>query len=212
MTAYDASQWTDFFVAGAGASAALAGLVFGAVSINVDRILDLRGLPEQALATVMCWASCWASAWCWRCWSSRLRAGAWPVATDSGCTPSPSGCWSALEPSRCAGGGEPVRRGRRRALLGGGRDRARDDRRGGQRLSVARGDFALAAWGYPRYSSSAGGLGRAAQLSPMAVADRVLVVGPRAGEVMARDAAATQARLCTIHAGRPTERRRKRED
>jgi modulator of FtsH protease len=53
VTAYDASQWTDLFVASAGASAALAGLVFVAVSINVDRILKLEGVPERARVTVM---------------------------------------------------------------------------------------------------------------------------------------------------------------
>ena len=40
-------------MAGAGASAALAALVFVAVSINVDRILRLQGLPDRALATVL---------------------------------------------------------------------------------------------------------------------------------------------------------------
>ena len=53
MTAYEPSEWSDFFVASAGASAALAGLVFVAVSINVERILQFRGLPERALATVL---------------------------------------------------------------------------------------------------------------------------------------------------------------
>lgn len=53
MTAYDPGQWTEFFVAAAGASAALAGLVFVAVSINIDRILALQGVPERALETVL---------------------------------------------------------------------------------------------------------------------------------------------------------------
>jgi hypothetical protein len=53
MTAYEATEWTEFFTASAGASAALAGLVFVAVSINVERILQFKGLPERALATVL---------------------------------------------------------------------------------------------------------------------------------------------------------------
>lgn len=51
--AYDTSEWTELFVASAGASAALAGLVFAAVSINVERILQFPGLPERALETVL---------------------------------------------------------------------------------------------------------------------------------------------------------------
>ena len=51
-TAYDPAEWSDFFVATVGASAALAGLVFVAVSINIDRILALEGIPSRALATL----------------------------------------------------------------------------------------------------------------------------------------------------------------
>ena len=58
VAAYDPAEWTDLFVAMAGASAALAGLVFVAVSINVERILQYAGLPERALQTL---CSCSAS-------------------------------------------------------------------------------------------------------------------------------------------------------
>lgn len=47
------AEWKDLFVAAAGASAALAGLVFVAISINIDRILKLDGVPELGLVTVM---------------------------------------------------------------------------------------------------------------------------------------------------------------
>lgn len=53
MFAYDPSEWTDLFVAAAGASAALAGLLFVAVSINLDRIIGEAGLPDRALETVL---------------------------------------------------------------------------------------------------------------------------------------------------------------
>ena len=43
-----AADWQGLFLAGAGASAALAGLLFVAISINLDRILKGTGLPGRA--------------------------------------------------------------------------------------------------------------------------------------------------------------------
>jgi hypothetical protein len=48
-TAYAPAEWKDLFVAVAGASAALAGLLFVAVSINVERIIRYEGLPERGI-------------------------------------------------------------------------------------------------------------------------------------------------------------------
>ena len=50
---YDVEAWHDLCVAAAGAAAALAGLVFVAVSINVERILQYSWLPSRALRTVL---------------------------------------------------------------------------------------------------------------------------------------------------------------
>ncbi len=43
-----ASEWTDFFAAEVGASAALTGLVVVAISINLEKILSLLYLPGRA--------------------------------------------------------------------------------------------------------------------------------------------------------------------
>jgi modulator of FtsH protease len=53
VTGYDPASWTDFSVAQAGASAALTGLLFVAMSINLDNILETDGLPSRAAETLV---------------------------------------------------------------------------------------------------------------------------------------------------------------
>jgi len=53
VSAYDPSAWSDLFVATAGATAALSGLVFVAVSINIERILENEGVPDFAMVTLL---------------------------------------------------------------------------------------------------------------------------------------------------------------
>jgi hypothetical protein len=45
--------WHEFFVAQAGAGAALAGLLFVALSINIDKIIKLPWLPPRAAVTIV---------------------------------------------------------------------------------------------------------------------------------------------------------------
>jgi hypothetical protein len=52
MTAYALEPWHDLFVMAGGASAALAGLLFVAVSLNLEHILQYRPLPTMAAQSV----------------------------------------------------------------------------------------------------------------------------------------------------------------
>jgi len=49
---YLSGTWTDFFVAAAGASAALVGLVIVALSVNLQRIISEQQLPSRGSAAI----------------------------------------------------------------------------------------------------------------------------------------------------------------
>jgi hypothetical protein len=53
MSGYFATPWSDFSVAVVGASAALTGLLFVAVSINIEQILATGALAGRALSTMI---------------------------------------------------------------------------------------------------------------------------------------------------------------
>lgn len=52
MSAYEVGQWHEFAVAAVGAAATLTGLLFVAISINLDRILEFERLPRRAAGTL----------------------------------------------------------------------------------------------------------------------------------------------------------------
>lgn len=64
--AYDLEVWHELYVMVGGAAGALAGLLFVAVSINLDRIIGEKGLPRRAGRPSRSWSGC--SYWLCCCW------------------------------------------------------------------------------------------------------------------------------------------------
>jgi modulator of FtsH protease len=53
MSGYAAGEWNDFCIAILGAAAALSGLLFASVSINIERIMADTRLPARAGQTLI---------------------------------------------------------------------------------------------------------------------------------------------------------------
>jgi hypothetical protein len=52
VNSVDLDAWHDFFVASAGAAAALAGLIIVAMTVNISTILQMAAMPSRAAATI----------------------------------------------------------------------------------------------------------------------------------------------------------------
>jgi hypothetical protein len=56
VSGYHPEEWVEFGVALAGAAAVLAGLVFVSVSINLEKVLEIHGLPGRAGESIVMFA------------------------------------------------------------------------------------------------------------------------------------------------------------
>jgi hypothetical protein len=56
MSGYHPEEWVEFAVALAGAAAVLAGLIFVSVSINLEKVLEVHGLPGRAGESIVMFA------------------------------------------------------------------------------------------------------------------------------------------------------------
>jgi modulator of FtsH protease len=84
VTAYDPSQWTNLFLGELGAAAALVGLLFVAISINLQRILAYAWLPGRAAETLVLLVNVLLVASCGLIPGQTARALGWEVLAIGG--------------------------------------------------------------------------------------------------------------------------------